>query len=204
MKKILLFTVLSLFVFAACKKQQDNPSTVITASYPKITFAQKYYSIPLGTVRPEVQATAYDSFYKETVRIITFDSTINNFVPGVYMATLLAQSSHGYATLDTYYVAVTNVANTMDLSGNWNQVPVNDSTSTTIVKLANGLYSSNNVNGVNLYTDPTNVVYDLFAVTTNTTIVFLSGNTATLTYNASPLVSTMSYTTPSGIVTFKR
>lgn len=195
---------MSLLVVSSCKKKEYNPSTVVTASFPKITFTTKYYSIGVGTVRPVVQATAYDSFYKQSCKLITVDSAINTFVPGFYTGTVWAQNQYGYVTYGTYYVAVTNVSSSMDLSGHWIQSPTNDSISTNVVKLANGLYTSDNVNGVNIYTDAADIVKDYFVVTGNTTIAFASGNTGTLSYVALPGVSSMSYSTPTGSVVFSR
>jgi len=194
-------------MIGACKRQQDNPSTVVTASYPTIIFGQKYYSITVGSVRPTVNATAYDSFYKQSCQIVTIDSTIHNFVPGVYRGVIYATGQYGYTTYDTYYVAVTGVSAALSaqLAGHWMQNPLNDSISTNVTELATGLYSSSNVNGVNIYTNPTGVVYDLFALTSNTTIQFFtSGTVGTLSYTAIAGDTTMSYATPTGSVVFSK
>jgi len=203
MKKILLFALLSVFVIASCKKKEPNPSTVVTASYPKITFSQQYYSVPVGSVRPLVQATAYDSFYKQSLRIITIDSSINTFVPGFYTGTIYAQNQYGFVTYANYYVAVTNVSDIQDLSGHWKQFTPNDSFSTNIVKLATGLYSTSNVDGVNVFTNPTGVVSDYFVAIDASDIIFAnSGYIGTVIDNPAPGVDTIRYTTATGMVTF--
>ena len=189
---------MSLLVISACKKVENNPSTVVTASFPKITFTSKYYSINVGGVRPTVLATAYDTFYKQSCKIVTIDSNVNTFVPGIYKATIYASNTYGFTTYASYYVAVTSVASTMDLSGKWIQAAGNDSTATIVTKLANGFYSSNNVDGVNIFLAPSLQVSDYFVVTSNTNILFNKGTTATLTYVALPGVSTMSYTSSTG------
>jgi hypothetical protein len=102
-------------------------------------------------------------------------------------------------SIDTYYVAVTNVASSMDLSGHWIQFPSNDSFSTNITKLANGLYSSNNVDGVNFFLNTAGVIQDYFVVTSNTSFMFTSsGTVGTLSYVPLPGVSTMTYTSSTG------
>jgi hypothetical protein len=205
MKKIVLLSVLSLLIISSCKKKEDNPSIVVTASFPTIVFSSQYYSVAVGSVRPVVQAVAYDSFYKETCKIITIDSAVNTFVPGFYTGTIWAQNKYGYVTYANYYVAVTNIANTMDLAGHWRQSSTDDSISTDIHKLANGLYRSTNVDGVNTWTNPTAVVEDYFVVTSPTSITFASGNTGTLSYIAIPGISTMTYDNSLGTtLTFTR
>ena len=206
MKKIVIISVLSVFIFSACKRQQDNPSTVVTASYPKITMTEKYYSIPVGAVRPTVLATAYDTFYKVSVPIVTIDSAIHNFVPGLYEGTISATNQYGYSSYANYWVAVTGVSTalTSGIAGTWIQPALSDSFSTTITMLANGLFSSSNVNGVNIYTNPTGVVSDIFALTSNTTLEFSSGTTGTLTYIPVAGDTSMTYSTPTGSVTFNR
>jgi len=206
MKKIILFSVLSVFLFSACKRQQDNPSTVVTASYPKITLTTKYYSIPVGSVRPTVAATAYDSFYKQSIPIVTIDSAIHNFAPGLYEGTISATNQYGYTSYANYWVAVTGVSTALSntLAGHWIQPALNDSFSTNVTMLANGLFSSNNVNGVNFFSNPTGVVSDIFALTGNTTLAFSSGTTGTLSYIAVAGDTTMTYATPTGSVTFSK
>ena len=206
MKKIILFSVLSVFIITACKRQQDNPSTVVTASYPVIKLTTKYYSIPVGAVRPTVAATATDTFYKVSVPIVTIDSAIHNFTPGLYEGTITATNQYGYTSYAYYWVAVTGVSTalTSGLAGHWIQAALNDSFSTDITELANGLFSSSNVNGVNIYSNPTGVVKDIFALTSNTTIAFSSGNTGTMNYIPIAGDTSMTYSTPSGSVTFSR
>ncbi len=206
MKKIVLFSLLSALIITACKRQQDNPSTVVTASYPKITLTTKYYSIPVGAVRPTVAATAYDSFYKQSIQIVTIDSAIHNFVPGLYRGRVSATNQYGYTSYASYWVAVTGVspALTDGIAGHWIQPALSDSFATNITMLANGLFLSSNVNGVNIYSNPTGVVADIFALTSNTTLVFSSGRTGTLSYIPIAGDTTMTYATPTGSVTFAR
>jgi hypothetical protein len=204
MKKILLLSIFSLLVVAACKKKEYNPSTVVTASFPKITVTQRYYSIPVGGVRPIVQATAYDPFYQKSLPIVTIDSSINNFVAGFYTGFITSQNQYGYVSSEPYYVAVTNISPLLDLSGRWIQSTLNDSFSTDITRVpsANGLYFSNNVNGVNYFTDTTNIVGGYFVVTSPTTLIFDNGTPGTLVFVPIPGDTTMSYITPNGPITF--
>jgi hypothetical protein len=213
MKKILLFTVLLTMVIASCKKKVNNPSITVTASFPTITFTPTmYFSIPVGGALPSNIATAYDSFYKQTLSVILIDSGVHNLVPGLYTGVATAKSQYGYVTNATYYVAVTNISGTENLSGNWYQIPPlpGDSTATMVAQLANGFYSTSNVTGVNTVTDPADVTPAIFAVINDTTIQFGPSVAGTITSPTGTLNTTMhvlgdtsmTYATAAGTLTF--
>jgi len=171
MKKIFLCAVLFSVIIASCKKKQNDPSIIVTASFPTITFSPSiYFSIPVGGQRPTGIATAYDSFYKQSLSVVLVDSTVNTLVPGLYEAIATSTSKYGYISYANYYVAVTNEPSSEDLSGEWYQRPNADTTATIIQKLANGFYSTSNITGVDLNT--TAATAATFVVINDTTIQF--------------------------------
>jgi len=216
MKKIFLFAVLLTIVIASCKKKQNNPSITVTVSYPTITFAPTmYFSIPVGGALPSNIATAYDSFYRQSLSVVLIDSSVHNLVPGLYTAIATATSKYGYISNSTYYVVVTNVSTTEDLSGNWYQIPLpmgGDSTATNVQKLANAFYSTSNVTGVNMVTDPVDVTPAIFAVINDTTIQFgpsVAGSITSPTgilYTGTHVLgdTTMTYATAAGTLVFSK
>jgi len=203
MKKILLLAVLSIIIIPACKKQQNNPSIVVTASFPTITLSAKYYSIPVGGLHPTVQATAYDSFYHESCKIVTIDSGINSFVAGFYTGYITAKNLYGFVSYDTYYVAVTNISGALDISGTYT-TPSNDSITTVVSRLATGFYSTSNYSAVNSITNASAATSALFVITSGTTIVFNDGTPGIL--GLIPVLddTTFSYNTAAGSVTFAK
>lgn len=213
MKKILLFAVLLTMVIASCKKKITNPSITVTVSFPTINFTSgtSYYSIPVGGALPAGIATAYDSFYKENLSVVLIDSGVNNLVPGIYTAVATATSKYGYVKDTTYYVAVTSFTGSLNLSGNWYQIPLlsgGDSTATTVQLLANGFYSTSNVIGANTFTDAANVLSALFVVTSDTTILFgapLNDTVGVLNTTRHILGdTTMTYDSPVGTIVFSK
>lgn len=206
MKKIFLLSFLSVVAFISCKKNQDNPSITVTASFPKITFQQQYYSIPVGGVRPTVLATAYDTFYKQTCKVVTIDSNVNTLVPGLYTAEVTAQNKYGYVSYANYYVAVTSVPDALDISGIYTD-PLNDSITAVVYKLTTGLFSISNYNGANNVSDPSGLTTGMFAVTNLTSannMSFTTGITGTLSLVAVAGDTALVYTTSAGAVDFAK
>lgn len=150
MKKILLYAATLTVLFAACKKDDDNVATkyILNPSFPTIDFGTggQFFSINTGGSLPTVSATAYDSTLKESYPVsIVGTEALNNMVPGLYIVSAKATNKYGYYTKQNVYVAVTNVSPNVNLAGNYKRI------GTTAVahveKLANGLYSSDNLFG---------------------------------------------------------
>lgn len=146
MKKLIIFGALIAVVAVSCKKRhEENVSQVVTPSTPTVTLTgEQFYSIPVGGTIPSISATAYDSTLME-VDPTTYDaSVIDNTKPGLYVVPIVARNKNGYKGSTVVYVAVTNIPSTVDLSGNYLRstgAPV------VITKVANGLYSTNDVGG---------------------------------------------------------
>jgi hypothetical protein len=212
MKKLLLLSVLTVFIISSCRKKDHAVSTTVTASYPTITFTNgQFFSIHVGGLRPAIVATAFDSFYREIDNVLIVDSTINNLVPGLYVGKASSKNHYGFIGSAYYYVAVTNVSDSMDLSGRWLQVLFGDSTATDINKLAVGLYSTSNLEGVNMFTSTVGVTNGFFAVLNDTTIAFdpltvAAGNVTfpTGTLTLTPIVgdTTITYGIPGSMISF--
>ena len=203
MKKLLLLPVLYALAFSSCKKKGDAASSVTeTASFPTITITTGlYYSIPQFSLYPNVTATATDSFYNPCT-VVVVDSAIHTNVPGLYLGSVSARNKEGFTTYVNFYVAVTNINDSLNLAGTWAPVGgtvTNDSGNTQIQKLATGLYSTSNAGDSNTYT-AASVNAAIFAVLNTTTIVFPANNTTyspTGTLSLLPGDTTISYTNAS-------
>ena len=230
MRKIILLSVLAAMAYAGCKKKENTVSKLVTVSYPTITVTSpKYYSFPVGggplpTSAPNavnsILATAYDSFYHEKITPVIDVSHLSNLVPGLYIATLSAKNSYGFIGYAYVYVAITNVSDTMDISGSYYRVVFAGDTSarnpTTVTKLATGLYSTSNVGGVDTGTQKASVIPAYFAVINSVTIDFgtqqttsgiLTASNSTLTFGAGDTLLTYSLNLtgfPSGPLTFAK
>lgn len=147
MKKLFILPVIAVFAFAACKKKEDNVSILVTESYPTITIkGSQYYTIPVGGALPSIQATAYDSFYKESYDVVIDKSTLDNTKPGLNIVYASAKNKYGMKGSTAVYIAVTDVTATTDLSGKYYRVSNNDTVQ--VSKLSAGLYRTDNVGGV--------------------------------------------------------
>ncbi len=185
MKKILIFSVLLAVLAISCKKQPADPSITVTVSYPTITFTgAQYYSIAVNGSLPSVAATAYDSFYHESCTVLLDASTLDNTTPGLYAVTASAKNKYGYKTYATVYVGVTNEPATLDISGIYYRL-ANPNRVANITKVANGMFMTDNIGGVDITTTPGSVVSAVFVVTSDTTIDFGSQMTSAGTLTAS-------------------
>lgn len=146
MKKLIIASGLLIVSFAACKKDYDDVSKVVDVSYPTITLTgERFYSIPVGGSAPDVQATAYDSILKESYTPALDASVIDVQTPGLYIVPITATNRNGYIGQAVVYVAVTNIPEDYDLSGNYLREATGAEIN--IVEVANGLYSTDDVGG---------------------------------------------------------
>lgn len=174
MKKILILSLaLGGLMYAGCKKRDSyDVSTTKVESYPTITFTgSKFVSIPTGGTVPSIAVTAYDSFYKEVCPVEVGESTVDNTTPGLYFQEFVSKNSNGFRSVTVAYVAVTDVAESADLSGVYKCVGRNGLANVT--ELANGLYETDNVGG-----NPTGPVPVYFLQLDDTTIYFPEQPTA--------------------------
>jgi hypothetical protein len=184
MRKILVLSVVAALTITACKKKLNTVSTVVTASYPTITIVgAPYISIPVGGAYTLPSATAYDSFYKERPLVVKNLGTLDNTTPGLYTVTYSAKNSNGFEGTASVYVAVTNVSDTLDLSG-WYLRSAVPSKVAFVTKLARGLFMTSNVGGVDTGTQKSALVPAIFVVTSLSTLDFGSQITSVGTLTA--------------------
>ncbi|MCD6010210.1 MAG: Bacterial Ig-like domain (group 3) [Flavipsychrobacter sp.] len=177
-RRILALSFVAALAIAGCKKQTGQVSVVKTASYPIITITgPQYISIAVGGVFTPPNATAYDTFYKERPTVVKDLGGLDNTTPGLYTVVYSAKNSNGFIGTAVVYVAVTDVTDTLDLSGLYwrssdDQRPAN------ISKLAKGLFMTDNVGGVDTGTQKEFIVPAVFAVTSLSTVDFGSQPTS--------------------------
>ena len=184
MRKIFLISVLAVLAVTGCKKKHTDISQLVSVSYPtvKITSGQ-YFSFPVnGGPLPSantIKATAYDSFYRESLPVVVDATSLTSIAPGLYTATVSAKNKYGYIGYAYVYVAITNVKDSMDISGNYLRslgAPVSTRPAK-VKKVARGLYTTSNLGGVDINTQSSSILNAVFAVTSDTTIDFGMQNT---------------------------
>jgi len=147
MRKLLILSVFAALSITACKKKDAPVSTLYTYSTPTIIISgDQYYSIPVGGALPTITASAYDSFYLESAPVIMDQSTLDNTTPGLYVVTATSRNKYGMQSTKSVYVAVTDIPATVDVSGTYNRT--SNGVEVHVTKLANGLYLTDNVGGV--------------------------------------------------------
>jgi hypothetical protein len=170
MKKILIMMSCVALGTVACKKKYDDVSKVVNVSYPTISFTgSKFYSVNVGAASPTIQATAYDSVLNESYTVDYDPSVIDVNTPGLYVVPMNARNKNGYVGSDVVYVAVTNIAPAIDLSGTYKRTSNNEPVH--ITEVANGLYETDDVGG---------------AATLEVTAYFAQLNDSTLTLPEQP------------------
>jgi len=116
-----------------------------------------------------IQATAYDSFYRQSITPVIDASHLSNVLPGLYIATVSARNSYGFTGYAYVYVAITNINDSMNLAGKYVRIANNDTVN--ISRLARGLYKSDNVAGVlNTPSLRQFIIPGYFVQTTDTTL----------------------------------
>ncbi len=190
MKKIIILSLLMAVGFASCKKTPNDPSVTVTVAYPTITVTgAQYYSIPVNGTLPSISATAYDSFYNESVPVILDLSTLDATTPGLYAVTASAANKYGFVSNKTVYVGVTNEPASLDISGTYVRSGVATKVAY-ITKVATGMFLTSNVGGVDTVTQAASIVPAVFVVTSDSTIDFGTQltNAGTLTASSESLM----------------
>ncbi len=194
MKRILILSVLLVVFAASCKKDQGDPSTPHTVSYPTITLTgAQYYSIAVNGALPTITATAYDTFYSEVCPVLLDLSTLDNTTPGLYAVTASSKNKYGMTSYKTVYVGVTSEPSTLDISGVYWRLATSTRVAN-ISKVATGMFLTDNVGGVDIVSQAGSVVSAVFVVTSDTTLDFGSQLTSAGTLTASS--ETLSLPTP--------
>lgn len=164
----LSLAVIMLMTITACRKVPDNVSQIEKASWPTITISgSQFYSIPVGGSLPSISATAYDSVIMESYPVSLDASGIDINTPGLYVVAIKSKNKFGYISSKNVAVAVTDIAEAWNLSGEYrrtsNNAPVN------LTEVANGLYEVDDVGGA-----PTFQVTGYFIQINDSTIDFPS------------------------------
>ena len=164
----LSMAVIMLMTITACRKVPDNVSQIEKASWPTITISgSQFYSIPVGGSLPPISATAYDSVIMESYPVSLDASGIDVNTPGLYVVAIKAKNKFGYINSKNVAVAVTDIPEAWNLSGEYrrtsNNAPVH------LTEVANGLYEVDDVGGA-----PTFQVTGYFIQINDSTIDFPS------------------------------
>jgi hypothetical protein len=169
MRKILMLSVFAAVAFTACKKQEDTVSKLVTVSYPTVIIkSPQYYSFPVGggplPSANNIVATAYDSFYHEKLQPVVDASKLSSLTSGLYVATVSAKNSYGYVGNGYVYVGITDIHDSINISGVYvRRLSPSDSAIVHIMKLAAGLYMSDNIAGVSS-TNPGFIIPGVFVM----------------------------------------
>jgi hypothetical protein len=174
MRKVLILSLFAALGAVACKKKVGTASQVVTASYPTVTITSgQYFTFPVGGgPLPDVNsiiATAYDSFYHESLPVVIDASTISNLTPGLYVATVSARNRFGYKGYANVYVAITDIPDTVDISGLYlkQNSPLMP---TTITKVSRGMFLTSNVAGADTGKQKNGIMPGVFALTSPSTL----------------------------------
>lgn len=181
MKKIFLLSAFAALAFASCKKRVGTESQVVTASYPTVSIQSgQYFSFPVGggplPDANNIVATAFDSFYQQSLTPVVDASLLNNLSAGLYVATVSAKNKYGYVGYSDIYVAITPVSDTLDISGVYH-VKTSSSTVDTfraaiVTKVGRGMFRTSNVFGADTGKDKKHVIPAVFAITSTGSIDF--------------------------------
>jgi hypothetical protein len=150
MKQSLLLLLSGALLLGSCKKDPVNTEDQVGGSrvtrFPTFTLnGSQYQSIVVGSTYTDPGATAKEG---ETPLTVTTSGTVDATAVGVYNVTYSAINKDGFPGTITRTVAVLPEAETagVDISGRYQNVG-SFSYTATLVKLAPGFYSSDNVWG---------------------------------------------------------
>jgi len=172
MKRILLVSFIAAIAIAGCKKKENIISKVVTKSVPVVTITgQQYVSLHIGETLPIFTAVAYDTFYRDSLSVVFDQAGFDNTVPGLYVIKGSAKNKDGYVGYGQVYVAVTEVSDSLNLSG-W-YLRSSPNRVAFVTKKARGLFMTSNVGGVDTGDATTGpIVAAVFAVTSTTSLTF--------------------------------
>ena len=143
----MFLAMIALITIASCSKKSDDISELKTVTRPTVSFpAGNFFSINVGGTLPTISTTAYDSALNEAYPAqVTGLDAIDNTTPGLYVVTATATNRYGFTGSSSVYVAVTDIPDAADLSGDYFRAATG--TTTTVTKVSRGLYRSENFGG---------------------------------------------------------
>ncbi len=150
MKKILMLSVLAAVAFVGCKKKEDTVSRVVSVSYPTVTIVNsQFYSFPVGggplPNANTIIATAYDSFYHQSIKPVVDASEVSDIIPGLYIITVSAKNTDGFLGYNYVYVAITSEPDSINVAGQY--VRQDNFDTVNVTKIGAGFYRTDNVGG---------------------------------------------------------
>lgn len=147
---IIMVILLITITFISCEKDTKNVSTITT--YPELSLVgDQYMTIAKGAVFTEPGVTATIG---GTAVPFTTTGTVDPTTAGVYILEYKATNSEGFFQTAKRYVGVIAAdAAALNLSGNWKRT---NGVMTTWTKITahSGLYTTNNVGGVDPVANP--------------------------------------------------
>lgn len=166
MKKTIIISLIVALAIGGCKKKEGNVSQLVTASTPTVTLTgPSIYDIAVGGTLPTISATAYDSFYQESIPVKIDQSTLDNTTPGLYTVNVTATNQYGYVGSAPVLVAVQNRPAAEDISGQYLRAATGFISNVT--KIGTGLYLTDNAGGTAALP-----VAAYFVITSDSTIDF--------------------------------
>lgn len=149
MKKIVYIIMFATLVLGmgACKKiENQTPSKVVKVSYPGITLkGDEGVTIHVGDAYTDAGATLTDDITGAVSDITGDASGVDVNTEGLYFVTFTAANANGYETTIVRPVAVTDVPDAFDVSGEYLNAARGGTANLT--KISRGLFKSDNVNG---------------------------------------------------------
>ncbi len=148
MRTILFAALLTTGMALGCKKENDV-SKVVDIAYPAIELkGDKYVSLHTGESYSDPGAHVSDPTNGSSADIMADYSSLDVNTPGLYYMQYSYTNSYGYTSNAGRYIAVTDYADAVDLSGSYertaNGVVVN------LERVARGLYMTDDMGGAGL------------------------------------------------------
>lgn len=146
--KIFALVVLSTLVLFSCKKEDKKysiDSNGTKTSYPSIKLlGDEVVSIPIGGSYNEAGFEATDSIYPSGIQTST-SGEVNSAEAGMYIIVYTAKNSIGLKSTAVRLVAVTDMPDAFDISGDYMRGSAGIGT---LAKVGKGIFSFNNCGGL--------------------------------------------------------
>lgn len=145
LKIVLLSTIIIAFV--GCKKIENQyPSKVVKVSYPTIILkGDEAVSIHVGDPYTDAGATLTDDITGANSNLEGDASAVDITTEGLYFVRFSASNANGYVTTIVRPVAVTDIENSFNISGEYFHAARGGTA--ILSKISRGLFVSDNLNG---------------------------------------------------------
>lgn len=147
MKKAYSLLIVALLIgMASCKKIENQyPSKTVKVSAPTITLkGDPVVILHTGDTYVDGGATYYDSLYKDFGDLVT-TTQINTAEEGFYIVSYTAKNRYGFESTSARLVAVTNIADSFDISGDYART--SNGATATLSKVGRGVFHTDNACG---------------------------------------------------------